>query len=236
MKGSFEVIGYINKEELVSGLNHSILKNTFVVDISHPFPGYSQEKLSKLTTPRGVIFITNERYEWNKILRTTAKINKFLDYNINGSFASIELWNKTYHGIRIKGLPSYEEIAIVQHAFKEEGYRFMRRVPMKEDMTAQIRVKKFFKLKEAGENIYFDQESNSMSYILIDEMLNWELFRKITLKIKNNISNRNYDVVNGAFYYNYKMNDMIRIYKPGISVDLLNEIRTAYCKEIEQYF
>ena len=49
MKGSFEVIGYINKEELVSGLSHSILKNTFVIDISHPFPGYNREKLSKLT-------------------------------------------------------------------------------------------------------------------------------------------------------------------------------------------
>jgi hypothetical protein len=236
MKGSFEIIGYINKEELVSGLSHSNLKNTFVIDISHPFPGYNREKLSKLTTPRGVIFITNEKYEWNKILRTTEKINSFLDYEINGSAASIELWNKTYHGIRIKGLPSYDEIPIVQHAFQEEGYRFTKRIPMKEDLTAQIRVKKFFKLKEAGENIYLDQTTNDMSYILINHLMNWELFRKITLKIKNNISNRNYDVVNGAFYYNEKMVDMIRIYKPNISMELLNEIKDNYCKEIAKYF
>ena len=236
MKGSFEVIGYINKEELVSGLSHSILKNTFVIDISHPFPGYNREKLSKLTTPRGVLFITNEKYEWNKVLRTTEKINGFLDYEINGSAVSIDLWNRTYYGLRIKGLPSYDEIPIVQHAFQEEGYRFMRRVPMKEDLTAQIRVKKFFKLKEVGEKIYHDQLTNNMSYIVIDHMLNWELFRKITIKIKNNISNRNYDVVNGAFYHDHKMVDIIRIYKPDISMDLLKEIKDNYCNEIAKYF
>lgn len=236
MKGSFEVIGYINKEELVSGLTQSILKNTFVIDISHPFPGYSSKEFSKLTTPRGVLFITNEKYEWSNILRTTARINRFLDYDINGSAATIELWNKTYYALRIKGLPSYDEIPIVQHAFKEEGYQFMRRVPMKEDITAQIQVKKFFKLREAGENIYLDQESNSMSYIVIEHMLNWELFRKITMRIKNNISNRNYDVVNGAFFHNYQIVDMIRIYKPNISTELLQEIKDEYCKEIAKYF
>ena len=236
MKGSFEVIGYINKEELVSALTHSILKNTFVIDISHPFPGYSQEKLSKLTTPRGVIFITNQRYEWNRILRATEKIDKFLDYNINGSYASINLWNKLYHGLRIKGLPSYDEIAIVQHAYQEEGFVYSKARSMKEDLTAQILVKKFFKLKEAGERIYFDAENEDMSYIIIDHMLNWELFRKITMKIKNNISNRNYDVVNGAFYSDNKMVDMIRIFKPGITIDLLQEIRGKYDEEISKYF
>ena len=110
MKGSFEVIGYINKEEEVSGLSHSILKNTFVIDISHPFPGYSREKISTLTTPRGVLFLTNNKYDWDKILRTTRKINSFLDYDINGSYASINLWNGDYHALRIKVIPSYEEI------------------------------------------------------------------------------------------------------------------------------
>jgi hypothetical protein len=236
MKGSFEVIGYINKEELVGGLSRSILKNTFVIDITHPFPGYSSKELSKLTTPRGVLFITNEKYPWSSILRTTEKINHFLDYEINGSSASIELWNKTYYGLRVKGIPSYDEIPIIQHAYQEEGYRFMRRVPMKEEMTAQIQVKKFFKLKEAGDGIYLDQTTNSMSYILIDHALNWELFRKITMKIKNNISNRNYDVVNGAFYHNHRMVDIIRIYRPNISLDLLQEIKDAYKKEIANYF
>jgi len=236
MKGSFEVIGYINKEELVNGLSHSIMKNTFVIDICHPFPGYSREKLNKLKTPRGVLFITNNKNAWDSILRTTRKINNFLDYNINGSYASIDLWNKDYHALRIKGIPSYEEIPIVQHAYQEEGYSFMKKRSIKEDVTAQIRVKKFFKLEEAGDRIYRDSVSKSMSYVVIDQVLNWELFRKITLKIKNNISNRNFDIVNGAFYYNYGIVDMIRIYKPDMSTELLEEIRDMYTKEIAKYF
>jgi len=236
MKGSFQVIGYINKEELVIGLSHSILKNTFVIDISHPFPGYSRQKISKLTTPRGVLFVTNKKYDWDKILRTTSKINSFLDYKINGSYANINLWNNNYNAIRVKGIPSYEEIPIVQHAFQEEGYEFMKKRNMKEDMTAQILVKKFFKLKEEEDGIYRDTDSKNMSYIIIDHQLNWELFRKITMKIKNNISNRNYDVVNGAFYYDNNLVDMIRIYKPDIETKLLKEIQEAYKKEIAKYF
>jgi hypothetical protein len=236
MKGSFEVIGYINKEEEVSGLSHSILKNTFVIDISHPFPGYSREKISTLTTPRGVLFLTNNKYDWDKILRTTRKINSFLDYDINGSYASINLWNGDYHALRIKGIPSYEEIPIIQHAFQEEGYVFMKKRSMKGDMTAQIKVKKFFSLQEVGEGIYMDGDSNDMSYIKINQLLNWELFRKITMKIKNNISNRNYDVVNGAFYKDHSVVEMIRIYKPDMSKKLLEEIRDNYNKEIAKYF
>ena len=237
MKGTFEVIGYINKEEQVSGLTQSILKNTFVIDISHPFPGYSQqEKLTKMQAPRGIIFITNQKYDWNRILRTTEKINSFLDYRINGSYTNIMLWNKLYHGLRIKGIPSYEEIPIVQHAYQEEGYVFTKARPMKEDLTAQMRVKKFFQLEEIGDRIYKDTENEAMSYIFIHHMLNWELFRKISMKIKNNISNRNYDVVDGALYLNNRMVDMIRVYKPDASLDLLKEIRDSYDAEMAKYF
>ncbi len=75
-----------------------------------------------------------------------------------------------------------------------------------------------------------------MHYIIIDNMLNWELFRKITIKIKNNISNRNYDVVDGAFYKNGCMVDMIRIYKPDTSIELLQEMKELYLTEIAKYF
>jgi len=236
MNKTFEVIGYTTKEEQVNALTQSILKNTFVLDVCHPFPGYNRDKLEHLTVPRGILFVTSKEYEWNKILRTTKKISNFLEYDINGSYASVVLGNHFYHSLRVKGIPSYEEIPIVQHAYQEEGFEFMKGKATKGDITALIKVKKFYLLEQIDEGIYADKVNVDMHYILIDRELNWELFRKITQKIKNNTTNRNFDVVLGALYMDMSMKEMIRVYKPNISVELLREIKSSYQKEIVKYF
>jgi len=236
MNKTFEVTGYTTKEEQVNTLSQSILKNTFVLDICHPFPGYNRDKLEHLTTPRGIIFVTSKEYEWNKILRTTKKISGFLEYDINGTYSNVILGNQFFHALRVKGIPSYDEIPIVQHAYQEEGFQFMKSKSLKGDMTAVIKVKKFYMLEQIEEGIFADKVNLDMHYILIDRELNWELFRKITQKIKNNISNRNFDVVLGAFYMDMSMKEMIRIYKPNISRELLHEIKLLYQKEIVKYF
>ncbi len=236
MSKTFEVTGYTTKEEQVNALTQSILKNTFVLDICHPFPGYNRDKLEHLTIPRAILFVTSKEYEWNKILRTTKKISNYLDYEISASYSSVILGNQHYHALRVKGIPSYDEIPIVQHAYQEEGFEFMKSKSVKGDVTAVIKVKKFYLLEKIEEGIYADKINLDMSYILIDRELNWELFRKITERIKNNISNRNFDVVLGAFYMDMSMKEMIRIYKPNISLDLLKEIKTLYQKEIVKYF
>lgn len=236
MSKTFEVTGYTTKEEVVNALTQSILKNTFVLDINHPFPGYNRDKLEHLTVPRGILFVTSKEYEWNRILRTTKKISGFLEYNINGTYANVILGNHFYHAIRVKGIPSYEEIPIVQHAYQEEGFEFMKSKTEKGDLTAVIKVKKFYLLEEAEDGIFMDKINPDMYYILINRELNWELFRKMTQKIKNNISNRNFDVVLGAFYMDWGMKEMIRIYKPNCSLELLKEIKQFYQKEISKYY
>ena len=236
MNKPFETTGYTIKEESVDFLKHHIVPNTLVVNVNHPFPGYHGAPMIQNIKPRGILLVTQKKYSWEKVLRSTAKINKFTDYEFNGSTATIAIGNNYYDAIRIKGLPSYEEIPIIQHAYQEEGFKFMKKKRYQDDLTVSMKVSKFYDINKLEDCIYEDTETGNMYYIEIPHHLNWELFRKITFAIKNNISNRNYDVSLGVFFMNYTVVDMIRVYKPQIKIELLQEIKKLYQKEIERYF
>lgn len=232
MGQAIEISGYTLKEEEVNAMRHNILSGTFVIDVCHPFPGFYGNELLDPKSPRSVIFITKKKYTWESILRANKKINHGLEYDIVSGACEVRVWNTVFDGIRVKGFPSYEVIPNVQHAFKEEGFDFMKKKKMLPATTILMKVKKFFQLEEIGDGIYKDLDMPEMSYIEIPEHLNWEIFRNMTMKIKNNISNRSYDVVEGVFYKNDGITDMLRIYKPNIELSLLEEIKESYLKEI----
>ena len=236
MEKIFETTGYTIKEEKIDFLKHHILPNTLVMNISHPFPGFYGIPMIEESIPRSVLLVTKEKYSWEKILRTVAAINKYTDFKIDGSYARASFGNIYFDSIRIKGLNSYDEIPIIQHAFQEEGFRFTNAKKYKDDQTVSIKLSKFYKIKDVGDSIYLDMDTEHIHYILIPHHLNWELFRNITMKIKNNISNRDFDVVSGVFFMDNTVKDMIRVFKPGIGIDLLKEIKERYYKEIERYF
>ena len=78
--------------------------------------------------------------------------------------------------------------------------------------------------------IYKDTYNKDIYYAVVPNYVNWETFRELTSYVKNNVSNNNFDVVKGIFYINDTVSDMIRIYKPNMKLDLLNEIKDRYCK------
>ena len=236
MRKSFETTGYTIKEETVDFLQHNILANTLVIDVNHQFPGYYSTPVMEETKPRSIMLVTKKKYSWEKILRTFQIIDKYTDFNVNGTYARVSFGNNYYDCIQVKGLESYDKIPIIQHAFQEEGIRFMNFKKHKGNMTVSIKLSKFYNIVEVGENIYKDIDVENIHYFLIPNHLNWELFRNITMNIKNNISNRHYDAVSGVFFMDKSIKDMIRIYKPNIKPELLQEIKEKYYLEIKRYF
>lgn len=236
MEKQFEVIGIINKEELVSVLDHNIINNTFVLEINHPYPGYHGHPVKDAQTPRSVIFITKKKHPWDQILRTAKEVNKCLKNKIECSYINVSLHNKLYHGIRVKGFRSYKQVKTVQNAFHQEGYEWQKAKKLKLKDPALISLKKFFYLSELGENMFMENNKEHVSYFLIGHHLNWELFRKVTMDIKNNIDNNNFDAAAGVFYRHGDLQEMIRIFKPDITTEFLTEIKKMYEREIKKYF
>jgi hypothetical protein len=232
----FEVTGNLNKEETVHALTDYKLKNTFVVIADEPYPGYHYHKIDArmIEQNTAVFLVTRTRNTWASIIRATEKINKFLDEPIDASYANLFLFNVPHYSIRIMGLKNMEELETIQKAYQEEGFVFMKNKRMLKPRATFFKVKKFFNLKELEEGIYKNEEG--MIYFTINRKIEWEMFRKMTLNVKSNISNNNYDVVDGSFYMNHKLVDFIRIYKPDCSLDLIKEIRGKYQKQIQKYF
>lgn len=235
MSVKFEVSGYIDKEETVNSLSHSIMPGTYVLEINHPFPGYYAEAMKEYSKPRSILLMSKKKNTWEKTLRTAAKVNKFLDFNLNASVAEVRIGNKTHQAIRLKGMNTFDDIKTVQQAFSEEGFNFVKSRGTLQNETVLVKVKKFYLVHQVKDGIYMDEKQSEMAYLEIPCRPNWELFRKITAHIKNNISDNHYDVALGTFYMKGGIQDIIRVYKPNVSVQLLEEIRAAYLKELAKY-
>ncbi len=232
----FEVTGYLNKEETVHALTDYKLRNTFVVIADEPYPGYHYHKIDERMVEKNtsIFLITRNRHTWASVIRATDKINKFLDEPIDATYANLNLFNMPHYAIRIMGLRDMSELETIQRAYQDEGFVFMRNKRMNKPRATFFKVKRFFNLQEIDTGIYVDDEG--MSYIEIGRKIEWELFRKMTLYVKSNIANNNYDIVNGAFYMNKSLVDMVRIYKPNCDIELLKEIKAKYQKQMEKYF
>ncbi len=232
MEKSREVIGNVIKEESISLINHHKLPDTLVINIDHPFPGLHGMDFQVESKPRSVIIATSEVYSFAKILRAASKINKNTNFDINASFAKIKVGREVIYGIRIKGLESYSQIPELQKIWEDYGFKLQRKKSIKTDKPVSIKISKFFHINEIEPNIYKDACIGGMYFIEIPEYLPWEEFRKITMRVKNNISNNNFDVVKGLFYKDDTVKDMIRVFKPNIKPELLQEIKKRYYKEM----
>jgi len=230
MEKSREVIGHVIKEESISLVKHHLLPQTVVINIDHPFPGYHGRSNDFSSKPRSVILLTSQLYSFAKILRAQKKINGKDEWQINASFAKIKIGKKIYYGIRIKGLASYDLIPALQKEFLNLGFEFIKSAKIKTEMPVSIKISKFFHINQLDNHIYADKCIKNMFYIEIPGYLSWNDFREITAHVKHNVSNHNFDVIKGIFYKDDTVKDMIRIYKPNISLDLLKEIRDRYGK------
>ncbi len=237
MRHNLEILGYVKKEETVHLLKQHIMKGSFVIEINHPFGGYyswmeGPEGQLDASKPRSILLITKKIYSLEEILRNSKIINKIIDFELSARPAEILYGNKTLPAIRIKGLPSLSDLAIVQSSFSDEGYLFAKAPKNFDNETIRIKLTKFFSLDQTSPGIYRDLRQPEMSYLAVSKQTNWELFRRITSHVKNNVSDQIFDVVQACFYKDRSIWDMLRIYKPGASEEFLLELKNSFNKQL----
>lgn len=222
-----EQIGKITLQENVNPLDRNKLPNTFVVHIPNPLATY-YTRFSEINRPNSVLFLTKNPVSFERILRSTKKINKEKELEIRGAKCEMMIGSRKYSGIRVKGIARYSHIEDIQRAYLNEGFEFAKNVRLKENTDAIIRVNKFFNLKYISEGIYQSPYNSDRFYIMIPKQLTWDEFRDLTFKIKNNISVTNFDIAKGILYDNSDIIDMLRVIKPNITVDMVGEIQQKY--------
>ncbi|OFX24609.1 MAG: hypothetical protein A2041_01100 [Bacteroidetes bacterium GWA2_31_9b] len=230
-KTLIETFGYIKKEENLITVESNIILNTFVLESQHEFPGY-HGNIPEKSQPRSLFLITSKDYQFEDIARTTKKIKKVFNHDFNASQGHIYFKSETLSCIRLKYLKSFTFIPELQNLLKDEDIKFSKKRFL--ESTGLIVINKRFYVSEREEGLYQDLEEESKYYLELPIKLEWEMFKKITLDIKNNVDNINFDAAQGVFYRKCGIVDVVRIYDQDKNVERLTTLRKLYLDEINK--
>jgi len=225
-----ETIGSIEKKEIIESLNFDDL----VLESLHPFPGYHGTSVPDQTNPKSVFLVLRNNYPEEDIIRAILKIKQKLPTYFDASPGTITIFNQVEPCIRVKELDNYTFIPELLSQFKSEGFAFMksRKVDSYEGL---IRIKKYFILDEINDGIYMDKETPEMGYFEIPIQLDWDSFEKITLDIKRNIEENNFDAALGTIYRKNGLKDIIRIFDTNVCLGECLFLREKYNSAIKNY-
>ena len=229
-----ETMGYIKKEESLVTVENNIIHHTFVLESSHPFPGYHGENLPDKSHPRSLFLIVNKDYSFEEVARISKKIKKDFKYDFNASQGNIYLKSSSYPCIRIKYLESFTFLPELQYKFQDEGVKFAKHKSF--DSSSLIIINKHFYIEEMEEGIYNDMLESSKFYIELPVGLKWDEFKEITINIKNNIDNSNFDAAQGVFYRKEGIVDVVRLYITEGEIDRLKIIQKMYIDLIDKRY
>lgn len=229
---TFEAIGSLIKEENLFSIQDQSIRHTLVLESQDPFPGYHHDTPVE-SIPRSVFLATSQLYDRETVTRTRKNILKYADFDFDAASAEIFIHNDIYPCLRIKQLNHYDQIAILQQHFLNEGLTFKRFENI--HSKAIIKVKKTFFLHELESGVYGDQLEPYQGYFDIPKNISWKLFEKITQNIRNNWEGRHFDAALGFFYKKFDVHDMVRIYHQSSDPSILINLKSLYLKELANY-
>jgi len=223
----------IKKEEDVKTLKHSILKNTFVLEIIHPFPGYYYGGVENKSSKPGSIFLMlKQRPSTEFFYRALTNAKKYCNFGLDAVMAELSIYNTTYSAIRLNNVSDYNIILEIQEIFAAEGFNFLR--PKNIDTKAFIKVFKFINLM-IKEDVYHNSDNPNFVFFPLTKELNWKLFEKTTVKIKNSLGSLKFDVALAVFFRKGYLEDAVRVYCENFTDEQVRKIRQMYLDELKHY-
>lgn len=226
-----ESIGTLLKEETLQTVDHYIMQNTLVLESLEPFPGYHGDNTPGVTKPDSLFLITDKLYPIEDIFRISQNLCTYQHIVLDACMAEIFINNANLAGIRIKGLTSYARISELQGCYIDKGIHFMKGKNL--NAPGLIRISKVFSFEYLEENIYKDLDDDFIYYVSLPYHFNWNLFKTVTLNVKNNMDNSNFDCALGFVYLKTIM-EFVRIYAKNMDSTRLNQIRNKYLEEIRK--
>ena len=225
-----ELIGKIIIQENIDTVDENKIPKTFVINVPDPFESY-YSRFTDINKPISIIFVTKAQNSFEKILRATRRINEKYDLKLDGAKCEVAINSRKLHGVRIKGIDRYTEIGLIQQYFQDAGFEFAKSEKFN-DTDALIRINRFFNIEEMEKGIFKSCKESDVYYLEIPELMTWEEFRTYTFEIKNNMSDKNYDIAKGIFYTDGGITEMLRVVKPKATIEFLKLIQQKYIDKI----
>jgi len=227
----FETMGVLLKEETLQTVDHYVVQNTLVLDSLEPFPGYHGENLPMNTKPDSLFLITDKSYPIEHIFRISQCLCSYQNMKLDACPADIFIYNTNLPCIRIKGLNNYTLISEIQGCYIDKGIGFMKNRNI--NAPGLIRINKVFSFEKLADHIYKDLDDENTFYLSVPYHFNWNLFKKVTKDVKNNVDNSNFDCASGFIYLKTIM-EFVRIYTRHSETNRLQLVREKYLEEIRK--
>ena len=229
-KHIIETIGNLEKKETLTTIGYDDL----VLESLYPFPGYHGTTIPDEDKPKSVFIMLKGQYSEESIIRGTQNIKKNTDIQFDASPGFVTLFNEMSQCIRIKDIKSYEVIPDLLKLFKDENFSFQSGKKI-EPYEGRIRIFKYFLLDPITNCTLQDAEVAAMKYFQLPRKLEWQEFEEMTLAIKRNMEDANFDAALATIYRKEGMIDYIRIYEDvDCTIEKLNQIRKKYSQEIKK--
>jgi len=225
-----ETVGMVSKKEKLASADLDNCR-VLVLENLEPFPGYHGLNLPKDSVPGSLFLVTKYTYNDEKIIRAIQQIKSMDNHTeFDGTPGTIKLFNNSAGVLRLKGL-SYENLPKLVELFEDTGIDFKKKKKVSPFETI-IKIRKFFKIHEIEDGIFQDDVIKEMHYIVLPKYLRWNSFEKITLDIKYNIEDNNYDAALVSVYYESGILDMVRIFDENATIEKLRNIKKKYIEKL----
>jgi hypothetical protein len=224
-----ETIGTIEKKEMLGPVGYSQL----VLESFHPYPGYHGTTIPDSDRPKSLFIITRSKYTEEKIIRATLKIKNEKNFTYDGTPGMVTLYNMLNPCIRLKDVAQYEDVPLILKAYEDEGIEFMSNRKI-EPFSGIIKVKKYFLIEQLTPTTFVDAEDPKVHYFNIPCQLRWPQFEKMTLDIKRNLEDPDFDAALGTIYRKTGLIDIIRIYDDHCTPERLDMIMGRYLDAISR--
>ncbi|MDD2564772.1 MAG: hypothetical protein PHU27_11210 [Salinivirgaceae bacterium] len=231
----FERYGSLRKYEKIDTIEDtSIIPGTLVFEAPNPFPGYYHKNPS-LPKPLYVYFALENHLSQEQLMLVIKKIRSYIEFDFSAAKAKISFFNEQYTTIRIRELNNYSQVRILQEAFAREGLVMKYRNKNFKDVEVIITMKKFFQFLPINEEMMFDRTEGDQGYFKIPYHLDWQTFSDITNQVSHNVSILEFDAAMGMYFENYNVIDVIRIFSPRITMEMLQDIKNEYLTSIKRF-
>ena len=113
----------MTKEEDVKSLNHHIIPNTSILEITHPFPAYYlNDFITSETKPQTLLIVLKNEISLEFFYRKLSNIKKYSEFTFSADLAELKMNNKKFYAIRISELDYYDQIINLEKYFLDEGF------------------------------------------------------------------------------------------------------------------
>jgi hypothetical protein len=232
--GTLERFGGLIKEESLTCLQDDILvANTCVLESVSPFFGYYSHEPQALK-PRYLYCVLSGYFSLETLIRATQNIRKQYSQPFDAAIGTISVFDFFNQVIRIRNLQHYNHISTLQSLFIEEGITFKKKFRKLDGEMTVIKLRKFFFLEPAGNDIFIDKAQPHHAYFTIPQQIDWEQFKRITDQVKFDPNFFYFDGAIAFIYEQGRITDLIRIYREDFTLDEIREIRARYLKLLNE--